>query len=121
MKWPLVSRHALEVAEKFAAFCESSLQSERARNDALQERLLSLKMTGAVEPPRPVEREWDGLVGPAPKVDELRDLIDAKSGGNLRVRGMMLKQLQQDRSAGLKDEEIEARILAGVQSDGVPS
>lgn len=119
MKWPWVSRHALEVAEKFASFCESSLQSERARNDALQERLLSLKTTGAVEPPK--DREWDGLVAPAPKQDELRDLIHAKCGKNYHLRGIMLRQLTQDRADGVKDEEIEARILAGVQSEGVPS
>lgn len=131
MKWPFVSRHAYEVAEKYGAFLESSLaaanaalEAQRAKNEALNERLLSLKMTGAVEPPKPDPREWDGLVPPAPRAaeaDELKELIGVKCGTNLRQRALMLKQLAADRAAGVSDEVIRKQIEHGVQSDGIPS
>lgn len=121
MKWPWVSRHALEVSERYATFLENSLSAEKARNDGLQERLLSLKMTGAIEAPRPrFDPERPFIVQPTQQ-DELRDLIDQRSAGNLRIRGMMLKQLQQDRADGMQEDEIRQRILDGVQSEGLPS
>lgn len=124
MKWPWVSRHALEVAEKYAAFLEGSLQAERSRNDALQERLLALKMTGAVEPPKAPTSGYTTLeeaMSRSQQPDELRDLIHERCGADLRKRALMLAQLRKDRADGVDDGEIARRIVAGVQSDGVPS
>lgn len=122
MRWPWVSR---ESAERLIAYHEQAAgewkqlcRIEVAKTAALQERLLSLKMTGAVEVPK--ERERDGLTAPAPKADELRDLIAAKAGTNLRLRGVMLRQLAQDRADGLSAEKIAQRIEQGVESAGVP-
>lgn len=127
--WPLVWRERAEHAERMAEFYRRGNETmlgwynaERAKNEALNERLLSLKMVGAVEPPK---QTISGLVAGVAlaqaKPDELRDLIDSKSGGNLRKRGMMLKQLAQDRADGMDPEKIAQRIEQGVSSDGVPS
>lgn len=130
MKLPWVSR---ESAERLIAYHEQNAEGwkelfriEAAKTHALNERILSLKMTGAVEPPvQPIGRDAAGQVTPnslhGAKSDELRDLIDVKAGGDLRRRSMMLAQLKRDRADGVSEEAIERQIRDGVQSEGVPS
>lgn len=90
---------------------------EAAKTQALQDRLLSLKLEGATEP-RPTGPLPVTIV---PKSDELRDLIHERCGGDLRKRGMMLAQLTRDRADGVRDDDIRRRIEDGVATEGVPA
>lgn len=127
MKWPFVSRDASDAAfaqnkalASLAGDLKEQLDGERTRVEALTERLLSLKMAGAVEVPKEPER-----IGAAPATpvapDEMRDLIHARAGTNYRKRAMMLAQLEIDRTAHVSDDTIRDAILNGVPSDGVPA
>ena len=134
MRWPWVSRAEYDdlkqkyhevVRQDNASWwlLHDQLKAANAKNEQLVERLLSLKITGAVEPlpPLVVTPEQIARLTLRDQPDELRDLIDQRSAGNLRIRGMMLKQLAQDRADGIQDEDIRQRILDGVQSEGLPS
>lgn len=138
MPWPLVSRrrHDRELAalEKLLAHAEQAREDaraeardamrlhelERRRYDELLAQFMALKVKGAevvpvaggiVEPP---------VAKPDP-LARLKALIGEKAGRDYRLRGLMLRQLEIDAASGESHDEIEARILAGVPSDGVPS
>lgn len=129
--FPFVSRAALEratnaswdanqralTAEGRLEAVEEALRVERARYDVLMESYKALRERGAVELPKPPETP---PYVPAPP-DELKQLIAAKCGSDLKLRGLMLRQLEIDRAAGVKDHEIEQGILTGIPSDGVPA
>ena len=100
------------------AFHESALAAERSRYEALLDKYQSLKLAGAVEVPAPLARTESHST---PEPDEMRDLIDAKAGGNLQMRKMMLRQLAIDRADRVDDDTIRAAILTGVSADGVPA
>ena len=98
------------------AFHEASMATERARYEALLEKYQSLKLAGAVE-----VMTYPIVPRPVSEPDEMRDLIDAKAGGNLQMRKMMLRQLAIDRADRVDDDTIRAAILTGVSADGVPA
>lgn len=130
MKLPWVSR---ESAERLIAYHEQNarewkglLYDEMARVAALhetvatlQQRLASLKMAGATEPPK--DREWDGLTAPAPRHDEMRDLIHEKYGHDSRRLRLALAQLTRDRADRVDDDKIRDGILNGYSPEGVPA
>jgi alkylhydroperoxidase/carboxymuconolactone decarboxylase family protein YurZ len=127
MKWPWVSRaHADQMIDTANLLCRSADQeiiqaqerTQRAekRFDDLLAKYQSLKLAGAVEVPS-VDLPRAIVQRPA---DELRELIDAKAGTDLRRRKMMLRQLTADRAAGVNDDEIREAILNGIPSEGVP-
>jgi len=132
MKLPWVSRSALEMALL-------AIQSEKEHNERLERALTDvtvkcqadqqfsnecyvglldqftkLRIAGAVEPVV--------YTAPVPRpVDELEVLIGQESGGDVRKRAFMLKQLRKDRASGMTDDEITRRILNGQSvEDGVP-
>lgn len=136
MKWPWVSRDS---AERMIAFHQADAASwklelelalgraavdiayERDKNAELTERLLSLKMAGAVEVPQPAGVAFHPGMEGQYKPDEMRELIHARAGSNYRMRNMMLSQLAADRAANVSDDAIRDAILNGVPSDGVPA
>jgi hypothetical protein len=92
-------------------------EHETERYDKLLNMYHALRLQGAVAPPpevqyTPIKSE---------PFDELRVLIAETAGGDLRKRGLMLRQLRQDRADGVSPEEIRRAIENGVQSDGVPA
>lgn len=121
MKWPWVSRARLEQAEDLLRLAHAENRRERdiaeQRYDALLEKFTALRVQGAV-PETPVVVEYPTRA-PGPP-DELRDLIHERCGGDLRKRGMMLRQLKQDRLDRVSEADIRRRIEEGVSSDGVP-
>lgn len=93
---------------------------EHRRYDELLKSFMALKMKGAevvpvaggiVEPPPPP---------PPDPLAHLKALIGERCGGNYALRGLMLRQLAVDVAANIPHDQIEASILAGVPSDGVP-
>lgn len=89
---------------------------ERRRYDELLQTTLAMKAAGAQT------IAVTGGAVPVPSVpfvqtDALKELIGARAGNNSALRGIMLKQLTLDRRNGISEEEIEARIMAGVSSD----
>jgi hypothetical protein len=109
-----------EAVRVLGAVCEDykgHMKTERARYDALIEKYHALKLQGAESVPpvvqyTPIVREKD---------DELKLLIADQAGGDLRKRGLMLRQLAQDRADGVSPEEIRRSIEQGVQAEGVPA
>ena len=93
---------------------------ERRRYDELLQQFMALKVKGAEVVP-----VAGGLVEPhVPEKDPLAHLkavIGEKCGRNYALRGAMLRQLSVDHAAGIPHEQIEAAILHGVPSDGVPA
>lgn len=116
MNWPWVSRAALDEALTQRDYWHRVASDAATKNDALTERLLSLKMAGAAEVP---PQSQPLLAGVGVQPDEMRDLIDQACGSNLAKRRMMLRQLAIDRADRLEDDTIRARIVSGVQSEGV--
>lgn len=127
MKSPWVARERLDQAEDRLRAAHAEALNERdladLRSDNLQRRyddllskFMALRVQGATLEPEPP------VYAPAPTAayDALRDLIDQRSNGNLRVRAMMLRQLAIDRAEGSSDEAIRVAIEQGVPSDGVP-
>ncbi len=112
MSLPWVSREAFDALDK--AWHELHF-ADLQRYDALLEKYHALKLQGAFIPEPAVQHTPRG---PEPK-DELKALIAAQAGTDLRRRGMMLRQLRQDRADGVSPEEIRRSIENGVQSDGV--
>lgn len=102
------------------AFHDASMAAERVRYAALLEKYHALKLAGAEVPsvPSPLAPATPRLVT---EPDEMRDLIDAKAGGNLQMRKMMLRQLATDRAGNVDEDTIRDAILNGVSSDGVPT
>lgn len=125
MRWPWASREVLEmVIERFAEAereradaTRHLLDQQEARYADLLAKYQALKLAGAVEVPTPSTP----VALPATEPDEMVELIHAKSGGNLRRRALMLRQLAQDRRDGIEEEQIQARIEHGIPSDGVPA
>ncbi len=129
MKWPWVSREQVDAVERARAMQVTYFEKvvddlrhdsaflQRQNNDLL-ERLLSLKMAGAVEVPKAPDVPRGTSSGAEP--DELLDLIDEKASENPRIRRMMLRQLAKDRRKGKSDDEIASAILNGVPTEGVP-
>ena len=122
MSWPFVSRvtHTLRVAELKADIAVADARLDHAltgwkQADEKYAELLALyhalKVQGATLPPPPaVQRERDPLV----------ELIHAKSGDNLRLRAMMLRQLATDRKANVPEAEIRHAIENGTPAEGLP-
>lgn len=104
-------------ANERALMAEARLEQERARFDTLLKEFTRLRVAGATTEPLPESRP--ALVPEKP--DPLMLLIDEIAGRNLQKRAMMLRQLAQDRREKVDDDEIERRILAGIQSEGVPA
>lgn len=93
---------------------------ERRRYDELLQTFTAMKLNGAevvavaggiVTPPAPL---------PADPLAHLKSLIGKKAGRNYDLRGVMLRQLALDVDDGVDHETIEARILRGVEPEGVP-
>lgn len=104
------------------ATAEVALVAERARYDVLLQTVLAMKANGAAVVAKAGSAvEANDLVVIPEKSDDMEALIDAQCGRDYRKRAMMLAQLKKDRAAGLSDEKIEAAILHGIQSEGVPS
>lgn len=119
MNWPWVSRAALDDALTQRDYWHRVASDAATKNDALTERLLSLKMAGAFEIPT-IAISPEALARiPLQDHDEMRDLIDQACGSNLAKRRMMLRQLAVDRADRLEDDTIRERIVSGVQSEGV--
>lgn len=114
MKWPLVSRAALEIAEaQLVASREANRQvlemwaAEANRHAALLEKYHALKLSGASLP------EPERTIAPR-VVDPIQAAINkASTGKDPKVRAAMWRQVEIDRKAGLKDDEIVVRVLAG--------
>lgn len=115
MNWPWVSRAALGEAVTQRDYWHRIASEAATKNDMLTDRLLSLKMAGAVE----VAPSQPFIAGAAAQPDDMRDLIDQACGSNLAKRRMMLRQLAIDRADRLADDTIRERIVSGVQSEGV--
>lgn len=123
----------LSFHDALIASMRADLADQQKRYDALLEKFMALRVAGAVpEAPRLIAPCPPDCAEKAPHVhapglaafrepDEMLSLIDAKAGGNLRMRGMMLRQLAADRANGVSDEDIRAGILNGVPGNGVPS
>ncbi len=110
-----------ELAEAESSEAKRLHELERRRYDALLTQFLALKVKGAEVVP-----VAGGLVEPqpAPAPDPhayLKAMIAEKAGRNYAVRGAMLRQLDVDLAANVPLEDIEASILHGVPSDGVPA
>lgn len=132
MKWPWVSRAAYEQAVRsleltrqdvVAARLEARRERDIAdvRYDDLLAKFTALRVQGAVEVPKgatvnDLVHDWSLI-----KPDPAKEAIAAIAGGNLRMRQIMLRQLDADRAAGVSEEAILQRIADGVPSDGVPS
>lgn len=117
MSLPWVSREAFDAVVKTAAVLMKENDRLSVRYDALLEKYHALKLQGA-EPLPPVVAY--AAKTPAPE-EELTALIAAQAGTDLRRRGMMLRQLRQDRADGVSPDEIRRSIENGVQNDGVPA
>ena len=129
MNWPFVSRAAHEAAirgkdaviamqDALAVEYRIQLKAADERYAQLLEQFTALRVQGAVPEPKPA---LEPVAAPATPADELYALIDAKSGGNLRLRGLMLRQLELDRADGVDDDKIRESILHGIESSGVPA
>ncbi len=118
MNWPFVSRALYEaVVEANGRLIDENRRKSEV-NASLVERLLTLKMQGAVEVPK-VETPPLATFTPQPP-DPLRELIAEKCGRNYALRSIMLRQLSADRAARVPEDAIRAAIMEGVSSDGVP-
>lgn len=124
MRWP-VSRDRLDAMQRLLDIAHAEARQERsiadARYDALLEKYQALKVAGAVEAPKPPAFVEAATVTQRLKDDPMLPLIANRSGGNLRLRAMMLRQLEADRAANVSDADIEAGILNGVPGSGVPA
>lgn len=116
-RWPWVSRAlydgALRDAERLCDLWrerKQDAQQELATLKAMYADLLAryhmLKLQGAVvvEPAQPRE---------VPKADALKDALAVASRGNQNLLRQMMRAVEQDRAAGLTDEQIIRRIKAG--------
>ena len=95
----------------------NDLLTERKRYDELLEKYHALKLQGA----EPVPPAAQYASRPPEPDDELKALIAEHSGGDIRKRYIMLRQLKQDRADGVSPEEIRRSIESGVQAEGVPA
>jgi len=129
MKLPWVSRAAYEaeLAERLRETARANAWWDKAlalldklaradvRYDALLDKFTTLRLAGAVEPVV--------YTAPVPRpVDALEVLIGQESGGDVRKRAFMIKQLRKDRASGMSDDEIARRIINGQSvEDGIPA
>lgn len=116
-----MAENARENAHQAAVDAMRLHELERRRYDSLLQQFMALKVQGAVVVP-----VSGGIVEPAnvptekPEVLALKSFIAEKAGTNYALRGAMLRQLAQDIAEGVAYEQIEERILRGVESEGAP-
>jgi hypothetical protein len=124
MSLPWVSREHYDLLSHNYEQAWVQIRAERTiaetRYDALLEKYHALKLQGAEAPPTIADLPLGVSRGPDPDA-ELKLLIAEQAGTDLRRRGMMLRQLRQDRADGVSPEEIRRSIERGVQSDGIPA
>ena len=112
-------RADLAASEANVAEWQRLHEQERRRYDELLQTVLVMKTAGAHVVP-----VAGSVLEPLPErtlpFDELKALIAEKAGKNTELRGIMLRQLAKDRADGISEEDIAARIMSGVQADGVP-
>lgn len=89
------------------------------RFDALLEKYHALKVDGAVSV-EPLTATAPVPVAVQSAADDMKARIADKCGSNLKLRGIMLRQLAADRAAGLDDDTIRNAIETGYESEGVP-
>lgn len=96
-------------------------ETERRRYDELLQTVLAMKAQGAqVVPTASGVVTWPPPL-PNDPLAKLKALIAEKAGANFTLRGLMLRQLELDYKKQVPLDEIEANILSGTESDGVPA
>lgn len=126
MNWPWVSRRAYDLMSDQRDEAKADVKRLADANLALREDIIRMSANPVATPTRTIGstvpiRLSDLRPLPAPERDEMKELINQQAGGDIRKRKMMLAQLAKDRADNVSDEDIEAAILNGVGSNGVPS
>lgn len=108
MRWPWVSRIALDNALETCRLYREELERERQRFDRLMEKMQEMQRQGfAAKTPEP----------PAPPIErmhpEIRYALQGRFPGNSPHKAMVLNQIEEWQLAGREPEWIARRIWDG--------